>query len=135
MATAKQLEWRDVEDRPSDSGIRAYPQNAAFPLAMFAIWSILVAIRSPSWQHDAIVLALWGLAAFTRLQLVVLLPAAFVAVAVALGRVRDERAGVLGVPHPVAVGVGERPVGRVAVKPQKRVGHASEAAADRVSSA
>jgi hypothetical protein len=32
MATAKQLEWHDVEDRPSDSGIRAYPQNAAIPL-------------------------------------------------------------------------------------------------------
>jgi hypothetical protein len=55
-------------------------ENLAFPVAMFSLWAILVAIRTPSWQHDAIVLCLCVLAAATRLQLVILLPAAFVAV-------------------------------------------------------
>jgi hypothetical protein len=57
-------------------------ENLGFPIAMFALWAILVAIRSPSWQHDAIVIALCILAVSARLQLVVLLPAAFLAVAV-----------------------------------------------------
>jgi hypothetical protein len=57
-------------------------ENLAFPLAMFTLWAILVAIRSPSWQHDSIVLGLCLLAAAARLQLVVLLPAAFVGVVV-----------------------------------------------------
>jgi hypothetical protein len=59
-------------------------ENLAFPVAMFSLWAILIAIRKPSWQHDAIVLGLCILAAAARLQLVVLLPAAFVAVVVTL---------------------------------------------------
>jgi hypothetical protein len=59
-------------------------ENVAFPVAMFTLWAILVAIRSPSWKHDAIVLVLCILAVSARLQLVVLLPAAFVAVAVTI---------------------------------------------------
>jgi len=55
-------------------------ENAAFPLAMFALWAILVAIRSPSWQHDVLVIGTVALATAARLQLVVLLPAAFIAV-------------------------------------------------------
>jgi hypothetical protein len=57
-------------------------ENLAFPIAMFAIWAALVTIRSPDWGHDAIVLVLCLLGAAARLQLVVLLPAAFVAVVV-----------------------------------------------------
>jgi len=57
-------------------------ENAAFPLAMFALWAILVAIRSPGWPRDAVVVGIWILAAAARLQLVVLLPAAFIAVAI-----------------------------------------------------
>jgi hypothetical protein len=59
-------------------------ENLAFPVAMFTLWAILVAIRSPSWQHDAIVLVLCVLAISARLQLVILLPAAFVAVTISL---------------------------------------------------
>ena len=57
-------------------------ENLAFPLAMFALWAILVTIRSPTWRHDALVLVLCILAASARLQLVVLLPAAFAAVVI-----------------------------------------------------
>ena len=51
---------------------------------MFALWAILVAMRSPTWGHDALVLVLCILAASARLQLVVLLPAAFAAVVIEL---------------------------------------------------
>jgi hypothetical protein len=59
-------------------------ESQAFPLAKFALWAMLVAIRSPSWPHDALVIVLCILAASARLQLVVLLPAGFVAVVLAL---------------------------------------------------
>jgi hypothetical protein len=55
-------------------------ENAAYPLALFTFWAILVDIRSPSWEHDLLVICCCALAALARLQLVVLLPAAFIAI-------------------------------------------------------
>jgi hypothetical protein len=56
-------------------------ENAAYPLFLFAFWATLVAIRSPSWQHDLLLIGTCALAAAARLQFVVLIPAAFVAAA------------------------------------------------------
>jgi hypothetical protein len=56
-------------------------ENAAYPLFLFAFWATLVAIRSPSWQHDVVVVGTCALAAAARVQFVVLIPAAFVAAA------------------------------------------------------
>jgi hypothetical protein len=55
-------------------------ENAAYPLALCAFWAILVAIRSPSWAHDLVVIGCCALATLARLPLVVLLPAAFLAI-------------------------------------------------------
>jgi hypothetical protein len=55
-------------------------ENAAYPIALCAFWAILVAIRSPSWAHDVLVIGCCALASLARIQLVVLLPAAFLAI-------------------------------------------------------
>src|SRR5262249_32640357 len=55
-------------------------ENAAYPLALCTFWAILVTIRSPSWAHDLLVIGCCALATLARLQLVVLLPAAFIAI-------------------------------------------------------
>jgi hypothetical protein len=55
-------------------------ENVTYPVALFAVWAALVAIREPSWKHDALVVALCVLAVAARIQLVVILPAVFVAV-------------------------------------------------------
>ena len=43
-------------------------ENVAYPIAMFALWAALVAIRSASWRHDTVLLVLSLLAASARLQ-------------------------------------------------------------------
>jgi hypothetical protein len=57
-------------------------ESLAYPLCLFAIWAMLASIRSPGWRRDAAVLGLCILCTATRLQFIVLLPAAIVAVAV-----------------------------------------------------
>jgi hypothetical protein len=57
-------------------------ENAAFPVCLFALWAMLVAIRSPSARHDAILLLCCAVATAARVQFVVLVPAAFGAVVI-----------------------------------------------------
>ena len=64
-------------------------ESLAYPLCLFAIWAMLAAIRSPSRRGDAVVLGLCLLCTAARLQFIVLLPAALVAVAVAAAVARD----------------------------------------------
>jgi hypothetical protein len=66
----------------------ATSENLTYPLFLIAIWAMLIAIRSPGWQTDALVLASIIGASAARFQMVVLFPAALSAVALAalLGR-------------------------------------------------
>jgi hypothetical protein len=57
-----------------------FSENLAYPLFLCAVWAMLVAVRSPSVRHDVVLLLAILLAGATRIQLVVLLPAAFCAV-------------------------------------------------------
>jgi hypothetical protein len=61
----------------------ATSENLAYPLFLIAIWAMLIAIRSPGWQTDALVLASIIGASAARFQMVVLFPAALSAVALA----------------------------------------------------
>jgi hypothetical protein len=56
-------------------------ESLAYPLFLFTVWAMLVSLRSPGWRSDAVVIALFVLCVAVRLQFVVLLPAALVAVA------------------------------------------------------
>ncbi len=58
-------------------------ENLAYPLFLFAVWSILVTVRTPSVRADGTVLALCCLCAGARLQFFVLLPAALAAIVLA----------------------------------------------------
>lgn len=58
-------------------------ENLAYPLFLFAVWAMLVTVRSPSVRADAVVLALCLICAAARLQFVALFPAALAAVALA----------------------------------------------------
>ena len=64
-------------------------ESLAYPLCLFAIWAMLAAIRSPGWRRDAVVLGLCILCTATRLQFIVLLPAAIVAVVADAALARD----------------------------------------------
>ena len=63
-------------------------ENLAYPLFLASVWAMLVAVRSPSRRADAVLLISIAAASATRLQLVVLFPAALTAVVLAgaLGR-------------------------------------------------
>jgi hypothetical protein len=67
-------------------------ENLAYPLALVAIWAMLAALRAPSPRSDALLLGAIVLVSAARVQLIVLLPAALTAPALAavFGR---ERAG------------------------------------------
>ena len=64
-------------------------ESLAYPLCLFAIWAMLATIRSPSWRGDAVVLVLCILCTAARLQFIVLLPAALVAVVADAAFARD----------------------------------------------
>jgi len=68
-------------------------ENLAYPLCLFAVWATLRALRAPSVRTDAVLLASIVLATAARVQLVVLVPAALTAVALAalLGGKAGER--------------------------------------------
>jgi hypothetical protein len=57
-------------------------ENAAYPMCLFTLWAMLVAIRRPSVGHDVLLLVLCALSIAARVQFVVLVPAAFLAVLV-----------------------------------------------------
>ena len=74
-------------------------ESLAYPLCLFAFWTMLRTIRRPSVANDALLLAAIALASAARLQLVVLVPAALTAILLvgllrpepALGRLRRVR--------------------------------------------
>jgi hypothetical protein len=68
----------------------AMSENLAYPLFLASIWALLIALRSPSLRHDAVLLASIALASSARLQLVVLYPAALTAVLLLAAIHRDE---------------------------------------------
>jgi hypothetical protein len=55
-------------------------ENLAYPLCLTAIWAMLESVRAPSARSDAVLLGTIFLACVTRVQLVVLVPAALTAV-------------------------------------------------------
>jgi hypothetical protein len=55
-------------------------ENLAYPICLVAIWAMLAAVGRPSVWHDAALLAAIALATGTRIQLVVLYPAALTAI-------------------------------------------------------
>ena len=55
-------------------------ESLAYPLFLFTVWATLSAVRSPGWRRDALLLALCVLCLAARLQFIVLLPAALVAI-------------------------------------------------------
>jgi hypothetical protein len=57
-------------------------ENAAYPICLFTLWAMLVAIRKPTVGHDALLLVLCALSIAARVQFIVLVPAAFLAVLV-----------------------------------------------------
>jgi hypothetical protein len=60
----------------------AMSENLAYPLCMFSVWAMLAAIQTPSAKRDAVLLVSIVAATATRLQMVVLFPAALTAIAV-----------------------------------------------------
>ena len=64
-------------------------ESLAYPLCLFAIWAMLASIRSPGWRADAAIVGLCVLCTATRLQFIVLLPAALLAVAADAVLARD----------------------------------------------
>ena len=67
-------------------------QTLAYPLFLCAVWTMLVAVRSPSGRHDALLLVTIVLACAARLEFILLVPAALGAVRPRRGR-RADRAG------------------------------------------
>jgi hypothetical protein len=64
-------------------------ESLAYPLCLGAIWATLVAVSSPSFRRDLVVLALCLLATLARLQFAVLFPA--VLGAIVLGAIAESR--------------------------------------------
>ncbi len=58
-------------------------ENLAYPLFLFAVWAMLVTVRTPGARADAVVLGLCVLCTATRLEFVALIPAALAAVLLA----------------------------------------------------
>jgi hypothetical protein len=56
-------------------------ENLAYPVFLFAVWAMLATVARPSRRADGVVIVLCGLCAVARLQFIVLLPAALLAVA------------------------------------------------------
>jgi hypothetical protein len=77
----------------------AMSENLAYPLFLTSMWAMVVAVRSPGWRADAVLLISILAASAARLQLVILFPAALTAIVIAggLARRHSERstAGVL----------------------------------------
>jgi hypothetical protein len=59
----------------------AMSENLAYPLCMLSVWAMLAAIQAPSAKRDAVLLVSIVAATGTRLQMVVLFPAALTAIA------------------------------------------------------
>ena len=55
-------------------------ENLAYPLFLFAVWAMLVALRTPRVRNDSVLLGLCLLCSATRLQFIVLVPVAMAAV-------------------------------------------------------
>ena len=68
----------------------AMSENLAYPLFLASVWALLVALRSPSLKHDALLLLSIAVASAARLQLVVLYPAALTAVLLVAAISRDQ---------------------------------------------
>ncbi len=69
-------------------------ENIAYPVCLTALWAMLEAVRRPSPRNDALLLGTIALACATRVQLVVLVPAALTAVVLAAVLGPDEGVGV-----------------------------------------
>jgi hypothetical protein len=69
-------------------------ENLAYPLGLAAIWAMLEAVRAPGPRNDAILLGAIVLASATRVQFVVLVPAALTAIVLAAVLGPDEGVGV-----------------------------------------
>jgi hypothetical protein len=97
---------RSVLDRPRAVGVAALSlaaplmfysglemsENLAYPLTLFAIWTMLRAVREPRLGNDALMLAAIAIACAARLQQVALFPAAVTAILL-VALIRPEKPG------------------------------------------